>query len=213
MISHSTKLLRALVVFAALALTAVANAQLTYRIAVNTSSLVGNPAGPFSLDFQLNDGSAVGDGNNWATLNHFQFGGGSAVGGATTFGGATGNLTSGISLADTDWSFNELYQGFLPGSWLTFDLTLSTHVDLGGTPDSFSFAILDGNLMNLPTLAPGTDALIQIDIDGASPAVATYASLDGLISVSATPVPEASTYGLCGLGLLALVALKRRFRR
>src|SRR5205085_7168247 len=41
----------------------ISNASVFYHIDVNTASLMGNPGAPFSLDFQLNDGSGVGDGN------------------------------------------------------------------------------------------------------------------------------------------------------
>lgn len=208
----SKTVLSALAVIAGLAVASIAHAQIVTRVQVDTSSLIGNPAGPFSLDFQLNDGLGIGDGNNWATLNNFQFGGGSAVPGATTFGGAWGSLSSGITITDTD-PFNEFYQGFNPGSWLSFDLTLTTHVDMGGTPDIFSFAILDGGLMNLATQSMGSDAFVEINIDSSMPSIATFASADRLITASAMPIPEPSTYGLGAAALLALVGMYRRFRQ
>src|SRR3974377_1196092 len=72
-----------------------------YYVDINTASLVGNPSGPFSLDFQLNDGSGLGDANNTATINNFTFGTGSATGTANLAGGAAGNLSSTVALTDT----------------------------------------------------------------------------------------------------------------
>ena len=57
-----------------------AQAQVVFHVSLDTSALT-TLAGPFSLDFQLNDGSGTGDANNTAILSHFTFGtGGSALG-------------------------------------------------------------------------------------------------------------------------------------
>ena len=165
------------------------------------------------MDFQLNDGSGWGDANNIASLSHFTFGTGSSVGTGTSFGGTGGDLGSSVWLQDSDPLFNEFYQGFTPGSWLSFDLSLTTHPDVGDTPDLFSFAILDGSLMNIQTQSLGSDALLEINIDGSAPSVATFASLDGLVTLTATPVPEASSFAFGAAGVLALTTLSRRFRR
>jgi len=203
--------LRVLAVAAALVLGSAAEAQIAFQVQLNTSSLVGNPAGPYSLDFQLNDGSGWGDGNNFASISNIRFGGGTAWGTGTTTGGASGDLASTVTLHDTSSLLNEFYQSFTPGSWLSFTVSLTTHTDAGPTPDKFSFAILDGNLFNIATKSLGTDAFIEVNIDGAKPTVLAYGSADGLIAApSVTPVPEASTYGICGVALLGLVAVKRR---
>lgn len=208
----STTALRAFAATAALALASVASAQIQFNVQLDTSSLVSNPSGPFTLDFQLNDGSGTGDANSWATISNITFGGGSASAGtAWTIGGASGDLGSSVTLNDSDPLLNDFTQGFTPGSWLSFTVSLSTNVDAGGTPDEFSFAILDGNFFNLPTASLGSDTFVQVAIDSANPSILTAASLDGTIpSPTVTPVPEASTYGLMGAALLGLVALKRR---
>jgi hypothetical protein len=154
-----------------------AEANVAYTITLDTAPLIGHAAGPFSLDFQLTDGSGTGDGNNTATLSHFLFGSGSAVGSPTLTGAASGNLSAGVTLTDTGF-LNEFTQGFTPGSRLSFTLDLTTNVD-GLTPDEFSLAILDNTGAELPTLSFGSlgiDVFTLIDIDSAHPAVQTYAS-------------------------------------
>jgi hypothetical protein len=209
---HTKSVLRALAIAATLvASTVVSHAQMAYQVWVDTHSLIANPAAPFSLDFQLNDGSGFGDSNNSATISNIQFGGGSAFGSATTTGNAMGSLSSSVALTDTDPRLNEFYQGFTPGSWLSFKVTLSTHVDSGVTPDVFSFSILDSNLFNLPTTSFGTDTFLEVNIDSATPTIATFASAEGSIAAPfATAVPEASTYGVWAGGLALMAAIVRR---
>jgi hypothetical protein len=193
-----------------------------YEVRVNTSPLISHPAGPFYLDFQLNDGAGIGNADNTAWLSNFTFGGGSAVGSATAFGGVTGNLTSGITLRDTT-AFNEFFQGFTAGSWLSFDLILTTKVDTP-TPDLFSFAILDSTLSNLPTLAPFTDSFLSIDITGRNALADTFAG-NGAIAPTAggspialpaptfVAVPEPSAYALFGAIMLLGIVAPRLWRK
>jgi hypothetical protein len=194
----------------ALAGVSVARAQsVTYQFSVNTSTLVGNTSAPFSLDFQLTDGSGNNDGNNTATLSNFSFGGGGApFGSANLSGNASGSLAAGVTLTDSVF-FNEFYQSFTPGTTLSFDLTLTTHVDGGGTPDAFSFSILDNNTLSIPTTMSG-DFLLFANIDSASPVVQIGNGRDAFGGVSVAAVPEPGTVTLAGLGLAAVVVLRRR---
>jgi hypothetical protein len=142
----------------------ICRAGLIYNVSLNTSSLIGEAAGPFSLGFQFNDGSGPGDSNNTVILSNFQFGvGGSAAGSPSVFGGATGNLSSGITLTDSSF-LNALAQPFNPGSTLGFRLQTTTNVDGGGTPDEFSFSILDSTGAQIPTNG-FVDAFLILDID------------------------------------------------
>jgi hypothetical protein len=149
---------------------------------VNTAQLTtlpGSSAGPFAMAFQLTDGSGLADANNTATLSNFQFGGGSAgvcPAACSTFGGATGSALSSIVLTDNTF-FTAFTEGFTPGSTLSFQVDLTTNVDLGGTPDLFAFSLLDNAGFSIPTLDPtGADTLLTVNLSSANPSVLAYGS-------------------------------------
>jgi MYXO-CTERM domain-containing protein len=205
-----SRYLKLLSIGAILAAAASLHADMTYHVSLDTAGLQGSPSAPFSLDFQLFDGTGLGNANTTVSLWNFNFGGGSA--GATTFdaGGVSGDLGSKITLTDSSF-YNEFFQDFTPGSTLQFDVQIDSSWQSGGTPDEFSFAILDNNLFNLPTNALATDTFANVETDGTNFTVLTASSLDGTVPApTVTPVPEASTYGLFGAALLGLAALKRR---
>lgn len=194
----TTQLLLSLLSAAALAVAAQAT-----LVTLNTSSLAG---GTYYVDFQLNDGNGVGDGNNTASISNFKFGGGAATGDIGAFGGVTGDLFTGVGLTDTD-PFNEFYQSFTAGSFLSFNLVLSASFN-GLVPDLFSFAILDASLMNLATYSLGSDQFLEVELNGTGLAYQTYAGVDG---VPAPGVPEAgSTALLASAALLGLAGFRRR---
>lgn len=185
-------------------------ADIDFHVSIDTSSLVGNASGPFSLDFQLNqgDGSVV----NTATIGNFWYSGGHAVGSPTLVGGATGSLATGFSLSTSSF-LNEAYQEFSPGSKLAFDVTLST-LDEPTTPDSFSFSILDGMSFNIPTTGLG-DSLLQGDISHTLtfPAVTVSSGTGSYATLTLVTTPEPATTGLIvasALGLAALVIRRNR---
>ena len=61
----------------------------------------------------------------------------------------------------------------MPGSGFSFRLALDPHQDAGSTPDEFTFAILDGTGLELPTKSL-FDVFILIDIDSPCPIVNTF---------------------------------------
>jgi hypothetical protein len=131
-------------------------------ITLNTTSLIGHPASPFYVEFQLEDGSGTNDANNTVSIRNFNFGGGSQSGLPVTTGGASGSFSSGVRLTDSGF-FNQFYQQFQPGTKLSFDVNLSKTADLGPQPDQFTFAILDCALGEIPTKSPA-NAFVSVDL-------------------------------------------------
>jgi PEP-CTERM motif len=206
---------------ALLTLPASLQAGIIYSVSLNTAPLVGHPAGPFYLAFQLADGSGTGDGNNAAIVSNLLFGGGAASGSPILFGSAFGDLSSTVVLTDSSFP-NYFAQAFTPGSSVAFFLDLTTNPD-AGIPDEFTVAILDNTLTPIPTTA-GTffDVFVQIDIDSSNPSVTTYPSDTGrlpngggqAIDLGTASVqlaaPEPGTLVLLGTALLGLCLLRSR---
>lgn len=144
---------------------------------LNTGPLIGDSAAPFSLAFQLIDGSALGDGNNTVTLSDFNFGGGSGVGTPNVLGGVTGALGSSISITDSLF-LNYYIQQFDPGGFLSFDVTTTTNVEIANPPDQFLFSILDNTGQQLPTQTgqPFFDPFVAITIDSSNPTLQSFPS-------------------------------------
>src|SRR5437660_2365416 len=108
-------------------------AAVTYNVNVNTSALIGHPAGPFYLLFATTDGSGLSDGNNTATISNINFSGGSALGNPSLFGGVTGDLGTTVSITDTG-NLNFFSEAFLACQSLTFTVTVTINHDDGPSP-------------------------------------------------------------------------------
>src|SRR5438132_5856873 len=113
------KVFRALL-FLTLVVSAV-QASVIKTITLDTSALGGFPNGPFSLAFELVDGSGTGDGNNSVVLSSFKFGAGSPVGSPLILGSAFGDLSSTVTLTDAN-SASIFVQTFTAGNTLSFVL-------------------------------------------------------------------------------------------
>lgn len=184
----------------------------TLGFTVDTSNLT---SGTFALQFQLTNGNAGGV--NTVSLSNFNFGGGSAAGGATLQGGASGSLASGVTLVDNAGFLSLFTQGFAPGNSLSFTLN-STENFTGGAPDFFGMAILfNGN----PLLTAGpANQLIAVNLQNPL-AVTTFATTFSRTSPSVaaptfenggTGVPEPSTY-LTMLAPLAWLVYRRKAQK
>ena len=146
-----------------------ANAGVMIDFSVNTSPLVGNPAGPFYASFQFFD-IGGGPANNGVTISNFS----GAVGGTEIAGaGATGSLNSSLVLVDVDpMSITPgdpigFIQRFTPGATLSFRMTFNDPIVADG--DAFTFQILEdasGQLFPITTADPSTrDAFLTVDLD------------------------------------------------
>lgn len=205
---------------------ATSQADTIFNVTLDTTALQGNS---FGLLFQLNDGSQTGDSNNTATISNFIFGGGTA-GDCATFpqlcvpdGGASGNITTTLGLIDSS-PFNSFLQQITPGTSLSFQVDLTTNVDGGGTPDVFTFGILDATTNSpLPTQDPnGSDTLLTVNIDSANPTISSYGSASGSVYAFNAPqivpvipqppsnVPEPDSLQLIGVGLFWLIVNSRQ---
>jgi hypothetical protein len=213
----------AVCIFSAGCQTAIADA--IYNVTLDTTSLVGHPAGPFYVFAEFTDGNGIGDANNTATLGSFAFGGGSALGSPLLFGGASGSLETGITIKDSS-SLGFFAEQFAPGLQLNFSLDLTLNDDSGGTPDRFTFFLLDSSEVPLPTLAPVGDYFFGADIYSTGPIFDAYGSdtsrslsVGGPASVpvptinSVSPVPEPSTIYLLGGPLVATAVMRNCIRQ
>jgi len=184
-------------------------------VSVDTVGLGFLGTGPYSLAFELADGSGTADGNNSVVLSNFQFGaGGSASGSPLLIGSALGDLSSAVTLTDSDFA-NIFVQSFVPGDTLSFLLSFTTNVDAGSPADEFIFSILDGSFSPIPTnSASPLFPFLAIDLDSASPAILTFSSpfvaAPAVGNPAGAAVPEPSSAVLILLPLAGLAWKARR---
>ncbi len=187
---------------------AAAAGTINFHVDVNTAPLIVAPGGPFFLDFQLTGGSGLA--TNTATIYGITFGGGSVTPPAFTTGGASGDLSTSVSLTDAGSFFNEFFEGFTPGGTLGFNVLETTNTD-APQPDLFAFAILDGSLFNLPTTGLG-DSLVWVTLGdgiGVNAVQTAVTRAPEGISARVTAVPEPSAILLVASGLAAALIRRR----
>jgi len=172
-----------------------------FDVTLDTSALIGHPAGPFSLDFQLIDGSGGGDANNTVVISDFDFDG----------GGWAGPVS--VSLTDSAF-FTDFTEAFNVGTGLSFRVSVTTAVDAGATPDRFSFALLDNGGFEIPTRGLA-DEFLGVDLNSPYPLIEAYSS-DlartgiGIAAPTVTIVPEPAFVALlAGLVLVGFAGCRR----
>ena len=181
---------------------------------LDTSSLIGNPNAPFTLDLSFTDGAGTGDGNNTITLSNFALGAGSLTESSIS-GGFTVNASPfRIALKDSSF-FNDVQFTFVPDAMFSFQLDATSNPD-SGTPDTFTLAILDKDLNNIPTMNPNNGiAFVEADLPTTNPANGTQVILSGTAANSddvaiptPTGIPEPSTFVPISMGFWAVCALR-----
>ncbi len=198
---------------------AACKADVIYDVSLgDTTSLIGNSNAPFALDFQFTDGSGTGDANNTVTLSQFNFGIGGSAGSASTIqtsGSPSGNLSSQVVLTDNTF-FTEFSQQFNPGNTLSFQLDLTNNADAGGTPDEFTFQLLDNTGNEVSTTDPsGSNSLLIIDLTGATLQPNAYSTNGDNVTITATyatpmtGTPEPATGWLIVAAVLCFAGLLR----
>jgi hypothetical protein len=214
----------------------------TINVTLNTAALVANAVDqPYSLEFDLENGALISsnspggphtNASNIVTISNLSFGGGFALDPATdpaylVNGGGSGDIRSTVILKANSPD-NYLSQGFVPGSQLRFTVNYTNNVADAEILDSFDFAILDSNYVELPTQGGDiVDSFLQIDFNSDVPTISTFAS-DPTLPTSAgefltidapdvtvpAAVPEPGTFWILGsaLFLLALIKMRKSIR-
>jgi MYXO-CTERM domain-containing protein len=205
-----------------------ARADEIFNVSLDTSKLASDYTGPFGIDFEL-----VGTNGNTITVSDFSFGSGSpGPGSAFLTGGASGDLSSTVTLTDTASFFSDFNQQFTPGATLTFTVdTTLVAPPTGGIPDNFSMVLFSSydpvNGYNpatgsggtpIPTTDPtGNDTFFNFNVNGPGmTTVSSYPSSSGDVTITVTPasVPEPSSGVIMAVGLLGMAgALSGRRRR
>jgi PEP-CTERM motif len=183
----------------------------TFDVTVNTAVLPRDQQVLFVFDFT--DGGLPD--NTAKLLNLTQAG---QIPPATLIGNVSQDTDFGPwTFSDSPPSlFNELQVAFMPvGSLVTFSFTTSDNPPpSGGTPDGFSFFILDADLDFLVTTNDPSNALFLYNIVGpGSDGLNVFVPDQEGFSFAVTParsVPEPTSLALLVAGLLGLSARRRR---
>lgn len=200
--------------FSAFGASALTAGEFDFHVVMDTSPLVGSASAPFYLDLQMNQGASPS--SNSVLVNNFSFTNGAATGSTTVFSGAaTGDMSSGISMTDSDTNpFNEVIQGFTNSTTqISFDVHLSQNSG-GATPDGFIMTIADKSTAPIVTTAPDTVSLLSLAVAGTNTLmdIQTFAGVAPL-NVTITSVPEPTTTAALIGGAAVLVAGLIRRRR
>lgn len=170
---------------------ATACAQVMLNVSIDTTPLVGHPAGPFYFVLAFTDGSGVGDGNNTVSVHNVSFGSGGPFSAPTLVGGAAGSLETGVTIVDNPFA-SWFFEQFVPGDQLSFSLALTSNDEGGFSPDRLTFYIFDNSGVPLPTLAPAGDVFFAIDLGSAHPILSAFGSDPSRAPTVGTPVSVAA---------------------
>jgi hypothetical protein len=135
-----------------------------FDVSIDTSNLQG-VVGTLAFDF-ISANSA----SDAFSISGFSTDG--TLGASSSSGSVSGSLAETTVLGGGSAFFNELLQGETLGTRLNFSFDfLATAVPAGGTPDEFSFFLLDSSALNslVTTSDPtGASALLTVALDGSA---------------------------------------------
>ncbi len=162
-----------------------------YDVTVDTSSLVGTGA-TLTFDFIAGGGTQ----SNSVSISNFSTDGTLLPGGVNS-GSVSGSLSTTATLTNGSF-FNELQQGILLGSTISFEADLTTNAPTGGSlPDTFSLFLLDptASYSLTGTADPtGSDSLTTAQIDGTSGGdLAVYSGSGPDVPITVTAVSGSGT--------------------
>jgi hypothetical protein len=146
-----------------------------FQVSFNTSALIGNAAGPFAIAFVLTNGSGPADGKSTAIVTNVDLEDGKPLGDPATIGGASGELSSVVTLTNTSF-LNLLVENFSPGKTLSFQVSVTGERNPGGYPAGLAILILDGSGTPLATLAPAGDYFLSVGLTSEDPFPKVYGS-------------------------------------
>lgn len=176
----------------------------TYQVYVNTSPIAGQSG---YLDFQFNPGNNSLPAS--ASILNFNAYGGTLgpVNPGDLMGDVTGTLPGPVTFSNRA-QVNDYFQSIKFGSFLSF--TVDTPA---GSGSSFGFGMFDNLGDPKLTTDPNGFAFI-LDYDRDNNITPTFfpASLGGSSVVTASAVPEPSTFALLGLGLAGATVLRKKTR-
>lgn len=165
-------------------------AQEDVNVSINTSSLAGDTGSELFIELTGGSGDS-GVGYNTVTTSPFALGTGTAgaVDTANSFGNVSGDMSSGISLNDNGSPLSLFGEFLTPGTSLSFQLDMTTNVNIGAVPDGLYLFIYDPNGNPIATTQDpsGFDSLLAVNFNSPTPVITTYPNVDGSQLTSVTP--------------------------
>jgi hypothetical protein len=198
---------------------AVASASpITYQVTVNTSSIAGTVG---SLDFNFNPGFSATQAASLQILSFISdgtlVGGPCVTGGPCLTGDVAGTLPSTVTF-DNGTAFNDYFDGFTFGTMMSFNVSvygpaLSAPNGVSTSGSTFAFSMFSNAVGTIPTLTTdvtnGFAATIDINLDGTT-TLANFSSQTSITAVETSPVPEPTSLGLVGTGIVVLWNRRKR---